>query len=65
MAAVFLRLKRVIGHWQLKEQGRDYESKAWLTKAKNRGLLKDNEFNALNQDAETIGKMWLFLKVSG
>jgi four helix bundle protein len=41
----------------LKKQGREYESKTWLTKAKNRGLLKDNEFNALNQDVETIGKM--------
>ncbi len=38
-------------------RGSLYESKTWLTKARNRELMKTNEFNELNEDVERIGRM--------
>ncbi len=38
-------------------RGSLYETKTWLTKGKNRKLIRNNEFDSLNQDIETIGKM--------
>lgn len=38
-------------------RGSLYETKTWLTKGKNRDLVKDEEFNILNQDIESTGKI--------
>jgi len=38
-------------------RGSLYETKTWLTKGKNRNLVKDEEFNMLNQDIESTGKI--------
>jgi len=37
-------------------RGSLYETKTWLIKGKNRKLIKDNDFNSLVKDIETIGK---------
>ena len=38
-------------------RGSLYETGTWLAKGNNRNLIKDEEFNMLNQDIETTGKM--------
>ena len=38
-------------------RGSLYETRTWLAKGNNRNLIKDEEFNRLNQDIETAGKM--------
>ncbi len=38
-------------------RGSLYETKTWITKAKNRGLLSENDFNIFKKDINTIGKM--------
>ena len=38
-------------------RGSLYETRTWLVKGNNRKLIKDEEFNMLNQDIETAGKM--------
>ncbi len=37
-------------------RGSLYESKTWLTKAKNRNLINEDDYNSLLTDIELIGK---------
>ena len=34
-----------------------YESKTWIVKANNRGLINENDFNYLKTEINTIAKM--------
>lgn len=38
-------------------RGSLYETKTWLTKAFNRGLIQNDEYNYLSQSINTLGKM--------
>ncbi|MBN1253090.1 MAG: four helix bundle protein [Bacteroidales bacterium] len=38
-------------------RGSLYESKTWITKAKNRGLISEDDFLVLKKEINTIGKM--------
>jgi len=37
-------------------RGSLYETRTWLAKGNNRKLIKDDDFNPLNEDIESIGK---------
>ena len=44
-------------HFAYYSRGSLYESKTWLTKAKNRGLIKEESFLSLISEINIIGKM--------
>ena len=44
-------------HFGYYSRGSLFETKTWLTKAKNRNLIKEEEFTALISDINSIGKM--------
>ncbi|MBU4069328.1 MAG: four helix bundle protein [Proteobacteria bacterium] len=53
----------VTGHWSLENKqfcyyarGSLFETKTWLTKGNEKNLVKNNEFDSLIKEIETIGK---------
>ncbi len=44
-------------HFGYYSRGSLFETKTWLTKAKNRNLIKEEKFTALISDINSIGKM--------